>query len=223
MIKKILQATLISLLASSSVFAAPIVLTFEGVGNVANILNFYNGGTDSAGNSGTNYGISFGSNSLGIIESKMGGSGNFENEPSPKTVLFFISGSAVLNKAAGFDTGFSFFYSSSTAATVKVYDDINATGTLLTTINLVRQMGTDCKAGSIMTFCNFSSAGGSFSGIAKSIDFGGAQNQIGFDNITFGSEQAVVNTSTAVPEPASLSLLALAMLGFVAARRKSAK
>lgn len=222
MIKKFFKATLISLFASSSVFAAPVVLTFEGVGDFAHVENFYNGGTDSAGNSGTNYGIEFGANSLGIIEGKQGGSGNFENEPSSKTVLFFLTGSAVLNNAAGFDTGFSFFYSSSTAASVKVYDGLNATGNLLTTISLVKQMSDNCKAGSTTTYCNFSSAGGSFSGIAKSIDFGGAQNQIGFDNITFGSEQAVVNTST-VPEPASLSLLALGMLGFVAARRKSAK
>ena len=71
MIKQILKATSLCLLICSSAFAAPIVLTFEGVGNSAEILNFYNGGTDSAGNSGANYGIAFGRNSLGIVESKI--------------------------------------------------------------------------------------------------------------------------------------------------------
>jgi len=95
--------------------AAIIVLDFEGIGNLPSgvqVLEFYNGGTDQLGNSGTNYGISFGAASLGIIDSDAGGGGNFANEPSPSTVLFFLTGSAILNVAAGFDTGFSFFYTS---------------------------------------------------------------------------------------------------------------
>jgi hypothetical protein len=38
---------------------ASILLNFDGVGNGAQVLDFYNGGTDSQGNSGINYGIHF--------------------------------------------------------------------------------------------------------------------------------------------------------------------
>lgn len=45
-------------LASFTAQANPI-LDFAGVGNGADVLEFYNGGTDSMGNRGTNYGVSF--------------------------------------------------------------------------------------------------------------------------------------------------------------------
>src|SRR4051812_3801536 len=111
-------------------FAAPaeasIVLTFEGVGNLASVNNFYNGGTDSVGNSGTNYGINFSSNSIGNIDADAGGGGNFANEPSPSTDLIFLSGgAATMNVAAGFDTGFSFYYSGNEPGFVNVYDGLN--------------------------------------------------------------------------------------------------
>jgi len=131
------KRTLISLaclLVASN--ASAFVLDFEGVGNQVAINDFYNGGTDAAGHSGVNYGIHFGTNTLGIIDGDAGGTGNFANEPSPDTVMFFLVGTAVLNDAAGFDTGFSFFYSSATAATVKVYDGLNATGNLLASLVL---------------------------------------------------------------------------------------
>src|SRR5258706_14418209 len=68
-----------------------ITLTFEGVADKASVNDFYNGGTDSAGNSGVNYGINFSSNSLGLIAFDSGGTGNFfgAQAPSPATVVFF--------------------------------------------------------------------------------------------------------------------------------------
>lgn len=60
--------------------------------------------------------MQFNSNSLAVIDSDVGGSGNIGNignignEPTPSTVLFFLTGSAVLNYAPGFNTGFSFYY-----------------------------------------------------------------------------------------------------------------
>lgn len=56
------------LVYSASAAAVVITLDFEGIGDQASIDNFYNGGTDSLGNSGTNYGVAFGSNTLGIID-----------------------------------------------------------------------------------------------------------------------------------------------------------
>src|SRR5690242_20191664 len=89
--------------------AAVVVLDFEGLQNLEAVNNFYNGGTGGNGSGpGTNYGIEFSTNSLAIIDADAGGSGNFGHEPSPDTILFFLSGgAATMNVAAGFDTGFS--------------------------------------------------------------------------------------------------------------------
>ena len=101
--------------------ATVITLTFEGVGDVTTVGDFYNGGTDGLGNSGTNYGIHFGSDSLGLIDSSAGGSGNTGNDPSGVTNLFFLTGSAaVMDVAAGFDTGFSFYYAAGIAGSISV-------------------------------------------------------------------------------------------------------
>ena len=59
-------ATQVALVTNAS--AIPITLDFEGVGDLANVDNFYNGGTDSQGNSGVNYGIGFGSNTLALSD-----------------------------------------------------------------------------------------------------------------------------------------------------------
>ena len=197
--------------------AAVIVLDFEGAGDQAALLNFYNGGTDSQGNSGVNYGIQFGANALSLIDADVGGSGNFANEPSPDTIMFFLSGTAILNYAPGFDTGFSFFYSSSTAATVNVYDGLDGTGNLIGTINLLAQHTQNCAGDPSGTFCNWTPIGVSFLGIAKSIDFGGTVNQTGYDNITFGS----ATPGDTVAEPATLTLLGLGLAGLAFWRRRA--
>ena len=203
-----------ALLAASGVAQAEvIVLDFEGIGDQANINDFYNGGTDSMGNSGTDYGIGFGSNTLGIIDADAGGTGNFANEPSADTVMFFLTGTAVLNYAAGFDTGFSFFYSSSTVASVFVYDGLDATGNLLATLDLSAQGFDSCSGDPTGDFCNWTAVGASFAGTAYSIDFGGTVNQIGYDDITFGSATAGGGDDdpTPAPAPAGLALLGLGL------------
>lgn len=210
----------IAFTASSSVLASTIVLDFEGAGNSANLNNFYNGGTDSQGNSGVNYGVKFGANALSLIDADAGGGGNFANEPSANTVMFFLTGSAVLNYADGFTTGFSFFYSSAYTASVNVYDGLNGTGNLLGSIALSSQHTNNCVGDPNGTFCNWTNTGVAFAGTAKSIDFGGTVNFVAFDNITFGSATAGTG-GTNVPEPSSLFLLGLGLLGLGAVRKKS--
>lgn len=200
-----------------SAAASVIVLDFEGAGNGVSLNNFYNGGTDGAGNSGTNYGISFGPNALSLIDGDApGGTGNFANEPSPSTVMFFLTGTAVLNYAPGFSTGFSFFYSSSTAASVLVYDGLDATGNLLAQIDLTAQGFSNCSGDPSGAFCNWTPVGVSFAGTARSIDFGGTVDQTGYDNITFGSA-----TPGKLPEPASLTLVGLGLGALLSRRRKA--
>lgn len=193
--------------------AAVITLDFEGIANLAAVGNYYNGGA------GTNYGVSFSAATLAIIDSDAGGTGNIANEPSGSTVMFFLSGNeAILNVAAGFDTGFSFLYSSAFAASVVVYDGLNGTGNVLRTIDIASQHTQGCVGDPNGTFCNWSVAGSQFSGIARSISFGGAADFTVFDNITFGS--AVPGGGGGVPEPTSVALVGAALLGVAASRRR---
>lgn len=183
-------------LLTASVFtsqAAIVVLDFEGVGNFAPVGNFYNGGA------GTDYNIDFGSGALGIVDSDAGGGGNFGGEPSPDTVLFFLSGSALMNVNDGFTTGFSFFYSAvNQPGFVNVYDGLNGTGNLLASINLpvTPSLGGDPNG----DFSPFFPIGVTFAGTAMSVDFAGTADQIAFDNVTFGTEVA----QGAVPEPSTV-------------------
>ncbi len=109
---------------------------------------------------------------LGIISTSAGGSGNFANPPSPSTIVFFLtSPSVVMNVAAGFTTGFSFYYSSSTTGNIIVYDGLNATGNVLATIPITAQyLDNNCQTESGYAFCNWTAVGASFSGTAHSVD-----------------------------------------------------
>jgi hypothetical protein len=208
-----------ALVAGSMLAAIPanaaIVLTFEGAGDEASINDFYNGGTDSQGNSGTNYGISFTSDSLAIIATTSGGTGNFSNAPSGDTVAFFLNGSGdTMNVAAGFDTGFSFFYADQVGFTgsVDVYSGLNGTGSILAHLSLPSTPN---------PYTVFVPIGVNFAGTAQSVVFGGAANFIAFDDITIGSATAGGGTPT--PEPMTLSLFGAGLAGLAARRkRKSA-
>lgn len=199
--------------------AAPIVLDFEGLGDVEPIEEFYNGGLGGFGSGpGPDFDLSFGADALAIIDQDAGGNGNFGSEPSPDTVMFFLNNSAVLNVPNGFDTGFSFFYSAiNLPGIVQVFDGLDATGTILATINLglTPFNGAPDPTGQ---FSPFLPIGASFPGTALSIDFGGTSNQIGFDNITFGS--ATPGAPTPVPEPAAILVLGAGLAGIAALRRR---
>lgn len=165
---------------------ALIVLTFEGLGDLDAVLDFYNGGTSQQGYSSTDYGVSFGPTSLSLIDSDAGGQGNTGNEPSGQTVLFFLETNAILNVAAGFETGFSFYYAAPYYdGHVYVYDGLNGTGTLLGDQYLpINGPGPGDPNG---VYSNWSVGSVSFNGIAKSIVFGGTPNYIVYDDVTFGS------------------------------------
>lgn len=162
-----------------------IVLDFEGLGNSDNILGFYSGGTSSQGFSGPDYGIEFSANALSIITNLAGGTGNFSNNPSGVTILFFLTGQPYMNVPAGFDTGLSFYYSAyQFSGSLEIYDDLNGTGNLLASAFLPAN-GTDPSLPNTYNIWDIVSV--PFDGVAKSVVFGGVENQIGFDDVTFGS------------------------------------
>lgn len=221
--------------------AAPIVLTFEGVGHTADILGFYSGGTDSVGNSGPDYGVEFVRGALAVIDGDEGGTGNIANEPSGKTALFFLTvDAAIMTVPAGFDTGFSFYFSGASAVgngSVTVYSgedgtgEVLATGTLDTSLTPLGGCGGGDPTGQ---YSCWSIVGISFDGIAKSVAFGGAANYIAFDDVTFGSitpggegegggggeGEGGGGGEGAVPEPASVLLLGLGAVGALSRRAR---
>ncbi|MBK9305922.1 MAG: PEP-CTERM sorting domain-containing protein [Nitrospira sp.] len=182
------------------------VLDFEGLQSLEEVGNFYNGGLGGSGSGpGPNFGVIFSDNSITLQESHP--LANFTNPPSAETTVFFLTGTAdTMNVPAGFDTGFSFFYSSTTFnGSVTVWDGLNGTGNILATLNLAA-LG---SCGPPDPFCNWEPVGVNFSGVARSVDFSGVANQIGFDNITL---ESATPGGAAIPEPATIALLGLALL-----------
>ncbi|HMY39887.1 MAG TPA: hypothetical protein PK011_11230 [Marinagarivorans sp.] len=181
-----LRTLFISTLAYSTVASAAtsvIQLDFTGVGSRAAVKSFYSGGADSDGNSGVNYGVTFSENALSL--SDIDPDANFAGEPSPHNIMFFLSGPAYLSIPEGFSQGFSFYYSTlDFTGQVDIYDGVDATGNVLGSLTL-DALG----EGPVLDrpYSNWKIAALNFTGVAKSVNFSGTVNEVGFDNITLGS------------------------------------
>lgn len=187
--------------------AQNVTLDFEGATSFASVANFYNGGVDSQGQTGTNFGISFGGDVLALRTDDT--TLSISNAPSGFTVISAVGPDSFMNVASGFGGALQFAYSSTDAtAVVTVFSGLNGSGTQLASFNLTNNATTGCSASD---YCHFDSASLAFAGTAKSINFG-ASPFVAYDN---------VNVSL-VPEPSSfaLALAGFGVMAFVARRRR---
>lgn len=204
-------------------------LTFEGIASgtaFTPVGNYYNGG------SGPNVGVDFfgGASVFNSRANGCTGNGAFAGQPSGCAALVFTTPTSNtvfvgMNKASGFGTTFSFFYSAPfVTGQVRLFSGLNGTGTLLGSLSLATTEigGTGCPAN---TYCPFVSASLAFTGIAKSALFTISQDNLLLDDVTFGSAEPDLPMSP-VPEPESVWLFGAGLLAVYAldsVRRKKAQ
>lgn len=203
---KLMAALAAGLLSAAPAFSGTVTLDFEGATSFSSIGGFYDGGTDSAGASGTNLGISFGPDALALSNDPTGPF--FSNAPSPGTVMSAVGDAAAMNFGHGFVGQVSFYYSALENASVSLYSGLDGTGALLGTINLIANAQNGCADSPL---CYWSLAMFDFAGIAQSIQFGGAQSVAAFDNVSV--------TPVPLPAAAWLMVSALGGLGMWSRRR----
>ncbi|MGA2176018.1 MAG: hypothetical protein ABSH38_13660 [Verrucomicrobiota bacterium] len=180
------------------------------------ILNYYNGGADGHGAIGPNYGIVFGPDALSLLNYPLS---NVSSEPDGgNSSMIFLSGSGdLMDVAAGFTTGFSFYYSAPYyTGSVTVYSGLDGTGSLLATLNLP-----ETPAGSPANYSVWEPVGVSFAGTAESVNFSGTANYIAFADVTLGSVNPQIGNN--VPDNTGASIYLLAALGLAGAAWASRK
>ena len=213
-ISSIATALLISF--SSTASAIPI-LNFEGSRDGAAIQDFYNGGTDSFGNRGGDYGVTF---EGGIIRVENG--------------LTYLTGVTKILVAAGFADGASFTYSTRQPLGThygegdfivhywSTQNDVNGSQYLSNT-------GTGYCETLPGQFCLFGGAriqeiGTVIGGFTFESD--AAIDSINFGNLTPPANQWALGADVPgyqLPEPGTLTLVGLGLLGFASRRSRHSK
>lgn len=205
---------------STNTLAVP-VLNFEGSQDGALIQDFYNGGTDSFGNSGGNYGVTFGGGVVRVVNG-----------------LTYLTNVSSVRIADGFESGVSFNYSTRQSAYRSDIDlpigdpSVNDFTSFLFGVNGQQLESSSYYLGNTTTggYCqSFSGQFCTFSGAALTYPdtiLGGFTFSYlaAIDTISFGSVLPPSNErASAVPEPTTIALLGLGLFGFAASRHKSAK
>lgn len=113
--------------------AYTVVIDFDSIANSAHVNQFYNGGIDSLGGSGTNFGIDF---SAFVTATSLSAPN------SPPRYVYVAGATGMINVAAGF-TSFRFAHGTLAPATLSVFSGLNGTGTLLGS-QLVNRSSTAC-------------------------------------------------------------------------------
>lgn len=181
-------------------------LDFEGATSFASVANFYNGGVDGGGQTGTNFGIAFGGDALAFRTDDV--TLSISNAPSGVTVMGAVGTDAFMNVVSGFAGALQFAYSSTDAgAVVAVFSGLNGSGTQLASFNLAANATSGCADAA---YCHFDVANLAFAGVAKSVNFGTSPS-VAYDNVSV----------SLVPEPSGIALAfaGFGVLGFAARRR----
>jgi hypothetical protein len=162
-LKSKMQALFAGVALSAGMYAqaATIVIDFDAVTTGASVDQFYNGGTDSLGGSGTNLGVEF----INFVTTTGFG------QTSQPNLAYNGAESATANIQAGFSS-LSFTDGVFGPSSIQVYSGLNGTGSLL---------GSSALSGSALAFAPGSVA---FSGIAHSFVVVAAAGTAGLDDVT---------------------------------------
>jgi hypothetical protein len=216
---------------ATSAQAATVTLPLGSIHTGDDIENYFNGGTDSTNQSGTNLGIGFSANATAQSAGDSGstGDGRFENNPSGQSQILYFSSSnstaSYINYATGF-SALSFNYSFSnntnpdTTEYAYLYSGLSGTGTVLATLALTPASATvACTTGGD-SYCTWSAAltTGSF-GTAESVLFATtAAATTTAPPVTLTEFDGV--TLTPVPIPAALWLMISGLGGLLPLARR---
>lgn len=231
------SAATLALLAVGLAFAGTagatvVTMHFDGITNADGFSNggqfvngYYDGGctTPFPGNArapdcaGTNYGVVWSNAIAGDTGATNAFWNNIALAPSPDNAIGFLTGTAAtMTVAAGFNTGFSFWYSAIASGFVTL-EGKDSTGAAWSDIVNLAATTRTCGADADL-YCWTTSGYAIPTGVTvTTVDFGGAANNIIFDNITFGS------VNPGVPEPGALGMFGLGVLligGFLGLRKR---
>lgn len=232
---------LIKALATSSLLAlaapafAGVLLDFEPIANPNTALTDLQAVGDYYKSS---YGISFTGDAYALIDSNVGGSGNFGNAPSRWTGVWLSQPTDTptslttftINVNGGFDSLFSLYYTTTAGAFSGNVSLRDASGVAfanfaLPAITRSCALPPDSSGDTADNFYCWDNAVFDFSSFGKSaysVQITGSDSDFLFDNMAFGD---ATNPPTDLPEPAgmALSLAALGALAWTRRRQRTAR
>jgi hypothetical protein len=207
-------ALAMALVGATASSAGTVVLTFEGLGNLEPVFNYYDGGLAGDGSGpGPSDGITF---NYSFIASEWLNDDYLSAPPSGVMMAGIgdSSGVHLINVAAGF-TAFSFDYAAADPGSVYVLSGAYGAGDLLAQLSLpTTPDGYDHYGWAHVEV--------PFAGTAQSVIFHGSVFNIAFDDMTFGGPSSTLD---AAPEPATWAMLILGvgMIGIAARRRRESR